>query len=148
MLRTFKRRLFLILLPLLVLGALDANEQRSISICTEERCHSFLVEVADTQEKRAKGLMHRHTLARFSGMLFIYPFEHQANMWMKNTHIPLDMLFIDKNNVIVQIEKNTKPFSQKVISSQQPIKAVLEINGSLSDELKIKVNDVIKLSDE
>ena len=76
-------------------------------------------------------------------MLFIYPEERMRAMWMKNTYISLDLLFIDKNQTIIKIHNDAKPLNLKSISSKLKVKWVLEVNGGLAEELEIKLGDKI-----
>lgn len=79
------------------------------------------------------------------GMIFIFESPRIINMWMKNTYIPLDMIFIDENNQIIKIEKNTTPHSLEIISSDKKAIKVLEINAGLSDKFDIKIGNKIDL---
>lgn len=78
-------------------------------------------------------------------MIFIFESPRIINMWMKNTYIPLDMIFIDENNQIIKIEKNTTPHSLEIISSDKKAIKVLEINAGLSDKFDIKIGNKIDL---
>jgi uncharacterized membrane protein (UPF0127 family) len=97
----------------------------------------FDVEVADTEPARARGLMHRESLPRFGGMLFVYDAPQPATFWMENTLIPLDMLFFDDEGRLVSVHDNATPLSRDVIYGGDGIKYVLEINGGLSRTLGI-----------
>lgn len=105
---------------------------------------SFQVKIADTRSDQEKGLMYIKELPKNMGLLFNFSQEKVLKMWMKNTLIYLDMLFIDKNGKIVKIAKSAKPLSKKLISSKVKAKMVLEINGGLSQELGIEVGDKIR----
>jgi uncharacterized membrane protein (UPF0127 family) len=98
----------------------------------------FAVELADTPETRARGLMHREELARFAGMLFIYEEPQLATFWMENTPIPLDMLFFDEAGILQRIHAEAEPFSREVIVGGEDILFVLEINGGMAYELGLK----------
>lgn len=98
----------------------------------------FLVAIANNQNTREYGLMNLEKLDQKHGMLFVFDSNLVVKMWMKNTLIALDMIFIDENNRIVHIEENTKPLSLKIISSQKEIRKVLEINAGLCKKLGIK----------
>ena len=104
----------------------------------------FKVELAETQAQQAQGLMFRRQMAPDAGMLFIYPKPQIAAFWMKNTFIPLDMLFIAADGRIVHIHPNATPQSEATITTPQPVKAVLEINGGLAARLGIRVGDVAR----
>ena len=89
--------------------------------------------------------MHIESMKNSEGMLFIFDPERNVSMWMRNTQMSLDMIFIDKNGKIINIAKNTMPYSTKAISSGGIIQWVLEINGGLSDLMNIKNGDHVKL---
>jgi uncharacterized membrane protein (UPF0127 family) len=99
------------------------------------------VELAKTPEQREQGLMFRRRLAADAGMLFLYPEEQPINMWMKNTVIPLDMLFIASDGRIVGVAERAVPLSTVTIPSGQPARAVLEVNGGTAARLRIKPGD-------
>ena len=105
----------------------------------------FEVEIADTKEKREKGLMFRPILDENKGMLFILSEPNFANVWMKNTILSLDILFISENNIIVDFVKETLPLSEKVHTSEVLVKYILEINAGLIDKIGIKIGDIIKI---
>jgi uncharacterized membrane protein (UPF0127 family) len=106
----------------------------------------FQVQIADDNYKMQHGLMDMDFLPAGYGMLFDFKQEIIANMWMKNTRIPLDMVFIDKNNQIIDVAINTKPYSLKIISSKKLVTKVLEINANLTQKLAIKKGNKISLS--
>lgn len=97
----------------------------------------FSVEVMDTEAGRAQGLMNRESLPKFSGMLFVYPEPGPVAFWMKNTLIPLDMLFFDETGTLVNIHENARPLDETPIPGGTDILYVLEINGGLAAELGI-----------
>ncbi len=103
--------------------------------------HTFDVELALTPQQQSQGLMFRPNLAREAGMLFIYRPPRRVNMWMRNTRIPLDMLFVAANGEIVRIEERTVPFSQTKFSSRSAVRAVLEVNGGTVARLGIRPGD-------
>ena len=92
---------------------------------TETGDHNFNIEVATTREEQALGLMFRRSLPENAGMLFIYERPQPAAMWMKNTLIPLDMVFIAPDGRVLRIEANTEPFSTALIPSEGAVSAVL-----------------------
>lgn len=99
----------------------------------------FSVELADDAEERAQGLMFREKMAREAGMLFVYPRPQFAAFWMKNTLIPLDMLFIDERGRVKSIHADAIPGDETLIPGGNGVLAVLEINGGLAEALGIKV---------
>ncbi len=103
--------------------------------------HGFIVELAKTPEQMAQGLMFRRKLARDAGMLFLYRPPRQAAMWMKNTLIPLDMVFIGQDGRIVKLVERTVPHSLKAVASDGPVAAVLELNGGTVSRLGIAPGD-------
>ena len=123
----------------------SASVKSELSIITSNGSkHNFLVEVAKTEEEKKIGLMFRKTLAKNAGMLFLYKREALRLMWMKNTFIPLDILFIDKKGVIKRVVKRTIPHSLATISSRQSVLAVLELRGGITSSLEIKQGDRIE----
>lgn len=124
----------------------DKNYQLKLQILNqkEQKLAKFDTAIADNEQKRAIGLMNLDNLAQNKAMLFVFNKEKIVSMWMKNTKIALDMIFIDENNIIVNIKHNATPYSLAIISSQKPIKKVLEINAGLSKKLGIKIGHKIK----
>ncbi len=118
-------------------------ERSELTILTATSSHHFRIELADTMAARMRGLMERRHLDDDAGMLFDYSKPMQIHMWMKNTFIPLDMLFINKSGRIVRIVANTTPFSTDVIASPGPVLAVLELNGGTAARLAIKTGDKV-----
>jgi uncharacterized membrane protein (UPF0127 family) len=114
-----------------------------LAIVTSDARHAFTVEVARSHEQRARGLMFRSQLDADRGMLFDFGREAEVNMWMRNTLLPLDMLFIDGAGVIRKIEANTKPLSLDTISSEQPVTAVLELNAGAAKVFGVEEGDVV-----
>lgn len=104
----------------------------------------FKIELAETQAQQAQGLMFRRQMAPDAGMLFIYAKPQLAAFWMKNTFIPLDMLFIAADGRIAHIHPNAAPQSEATISAPAPVKAVLEVNGGLAARLGIRVGDIVR----
>ncbi len=98
---------------------------------------AFSVEIADNDESRARGLMFRKSMPDFSGMLFVFDKPQRAQFWMKNTFIPLDMLFIDGSGVVRRIKQNATPHSTAIIDGGEGVKAVLEVNGGVVERLGI-----------
>ena len=105
--------------------------------------HQFEVYIADSNSKRKKGLMYVKSLPRNYGMLFKFDSPRIASIWMKNTYISLDLLFIDKNQTIIKIHSDAEPLNLNSIASKLKVKWVLEVNGGLAEELEIKLGDKI-----
>ncbi|HEX9791330.1 MAG TPA: DUF192 domain-containing protein [Kiloniellales bacterium] len=122
-----------------------ATDRLSIETA-DGRSLDFEVELALTAEQRAQGLMFRRDLPDMGGMLFIYDKDWDISMWMKNTVIPLDMLFIKRDGRIVAIAERAVPFSLETISSGQPASGVLEINGGAAARLGIHPGDRVRHS--
>ena len=118
-----------------------AENVTPLTITTASGTHRFMVELADTPERRSVGLMHRPAMAADYGMLFDFKTDARVAMWMHNTRIPLDMLFIAKDGHIVNIAERAVPFSETTIPSKGPIRAVLELNGGTVARLGIKPGD-------
>ena len=106
--------------------------------------HEFVVELATTEQERSLGLMFRKKLPQNRGMLFIYKSERVVRMWMKNTFIPLDMLFLDKDGFITHLVKETRPLSLEIISSMGNVLGVLELLGGTSEKLGIRIGDRVE----
>ncbi len=100
-------------------------------------------EIADAKNAQTIGLMHRDTMADEEGMLFVYEQEQEMTMWMRNTILPLDMIFISKQGKISHIAYSAQPFSLDIISSNGLARAVLEVNAGIADKLKLKVGDKV-----
>ena len=102
------------------------------------------IEIAQTTQEKRIGLMFRTDLPDGRGMLFPYGEPQIVTMWMRNTYIPLDMVFIRGDGVIHRIEKRTEPMSESIISSQGPVTAVLEIVGGAADRMGLKAGDRVR----
>lgn len=118
-------------------------ETSSLSIETDEGAHAFTVEIADEPEEITRGLMDRETMDPDAGMLFDFGNPREPAMWMKNTLIPLDMVFIASDGTIQMIARNTVPGSLRTISPGMPVKGVLELNGGRAAELDIEPGDKV-----
>lgn len=115
-----------------------------LTIRANGKAHLFRVEVAATPQEQAHGLMFRETLAPDAGMIFPFPEPRVASFWMKNTLIPLDMVFIRKNGTISSIAANTVPHSLIPVSSYEPVAAVLELPGGRAAALGIEAGDTVR----
>ncbi|MBI1339715.1 DUF192 domain-containing protein [bacterium] len=114
-----------------------------LEIRSGDKVHKFQVELADSPEETAIGLMHRPELGRDRGMIFDFGEVREVGMYMKNTLISLDMLFIDPTGKVLAIAAGARPGSLRVINPGVPTKAVLEINGGQAEELGIKPGDTV-----
>ena len=114
-----------------------------LEIATKSGVHVFSVEMATTEEEKTTGLMYRKELPDGKGMLFDFSPEQQVSMWMKNTYIPLDMIFISADGRILRIAENTEPLSTKIISSGGPAKGVLEVIAGTAQKYGIRPGDLV-----
>lgn len=128
----------------LAAGTAAASQAEVLDIVTSRGPQHFSVELATTEAERELGLMYRQNLAADAGMLFIYPGEQEVAFWMKNTLIPLDMLFIGADGRIRRIEERAIPLNETPISSIYPVKAVLEVNGGTVERLGIHAGDMVR----
>ena len=118
-----------------------AFEESPLTIDAAHDRYEFQVELAVSPEQRRQGLMFRESLEEDRGMLFDFGSPQRATMWMRNTYVPLDMLFIDADGRITQIAANTQPLSDAVVASREPVRAVLELRGGVSAKLGIEPGD-------
>ena len=118
-------------------------EKSEIWIETQTTREHFVVEVAVSPKQRQQGLMFRSKMPRDMGMLFNFGDEIRLAMWMKNTLIPLDMLFVNKNGTIHRIVQNTIPLSLQTIAGGGPTLAVIELNAGVTQQLGIKSGDKV-----
>jgi uncharacterized membrane protein (UPF0127 family) len=106
-------------------------------------CILFDIYIANSWKQRSQGLMFIRSMNEYEGMLFIYPEPAEISMWMKNTLIPLDMLFIDQRLTITSIHKNATPLSTDIISSGGVVNGVIELNGGSAEKFGIRQSDQI-----
>ncbi|MDX1402019.1 MAG: DUF192 domain-containing protein [Kiloniellales bacterium] len=131
--------------PLFAQTALQTFERDALIIETADgERHEFDIEMAVSWEQQVQGLMFRREMAADSGMLFVYHEQGPRTMWMKNTFIPLDMLFIDEAGLVVGIVERTVPHSLNTITVEKDAKAVLELNGGTVKRLGLQVGDRIR----
>ena len=116
----------------------------SLTIDARGKVHKFQVELALNPRQHAQGLMFRRRLAPNKGMMFVYKNSGAIAMWMKNTLIPLDIIFIKIGGLITRIVKRTVPMSETKILSVGPVIAVLELNAGMTDRLDIRVGDLVR----
>ena len=108
--------------------------------------HRFNVELATTPAQVAQGLMFRRQMAADAGMLFLFERNEPASFWMKNTYIPLDMIFIGMDGRILNIAERTIPLSETPVNATGPTRAVLEVNGGTASRLGLKPGDRVRHS--
>jgi uncharacterized protein len=141
------RRFLLLLALLLAPGIASAQLARfpsaPLTIVSASGPHHFTVEIATTPQQMEQGLMYRPSLAPDAGMIFDYGRPSMAMMWMKNTLIPLDMLFVDAQGRIVNIHERAVPGSLATIAAAAPVRAVIELNGGTAARLGIRPGDKV-----
>ena len=115
-----------------------------LEIVTATGAHAFDVEVARTDGERARGLMFRRSLPQDHGMLFLFESERPIAMWMKNTYISLDMVFVSRNGRVTSIAHGSVPLSETVIPSGGPVYAVVELAGGAADAIGLSVGDRVR----
>lgn len=124
--------------------ASSAEPSRQLSIVGYEgERHDFVVELALTPEQQQIGLMNRTSMDENAGMLFMFEGEAERSFWMKNTLIPLDLIFIKKDGRIARIHENSIPQDLTPMLSYEPVAAVLEINGGMAEKLNIFEGDTV-----
>jgi uncharacterized membrane protein (UPF0127 family) len=121
-----------------------AFDRDTLAIETSSGAHRFNVELARTPAQQSQGLMYRRKLAPDAGMLFVYPAPYRISMWMKNTLIPLDMVFIGADGRVVDIAQRTVPLSLQPISTSEPALAVFEVNAGTASRLDIRKGDIVR----
>jgi uncharacterized membrane protein (UPF0127 family) len=138
--------MLLLLLPVNQLLAAEPQvlEKSELVLESGDRTFLFEVEVAAEAEERRVGLMHRREMAPDAGMLFDFGRSQPVSMWMRNTYIPLDMLFIDEGGAIVNIAHDTVPHSEEVLSSAGPVRFVLELVAGTSRLLGLSPGDIVR----
>lgn len=156
MLRLSFRRSGLLIAAFLLFGAVSGQVMAAggeiplptedLTIATEKGPQQFIVEVAATDEQKAKGLMFRERMALNQGMLFLFQAAGERYFWMKNTPLSLDIIFIDDGGSIISIAEGTTPYSETVIPSQGAAKYVLELLAGTSRRLGIKPGDQVQSS--
>jgi uncharacterized protein len=139
--RALRWTAFILLGLLVAAGTARAAGPRTLEIASKTGVHAFAVEIADTEAAREKGLMFRKSLPEGQGMLFDFHQEQSVGFWMKNTYIPLDMIFIRGDGRILRIAENTEPLSERIIPSGGPVRAVLEVIGGTARKLGIAPGD-------
>ena len=142
--RSLIKALHVALLALFLLPLAACADDGRLVVKTAGGDHAFNVEVVDTPETRAQGLMFRQSLAPDAGMLFDFKESRPTSFWMRNTFIPLDMIFIREDGVIANVHVNAIPQDPTSIASDGPVMFVLEIPGGRSVELGIAAGDTVE----
>ena len=114
-----------------------------ITIKGKQTKTTYFVELADTPEKAKQGLMDRKSMPKDQGMLFIFPYPRITKMWMKNTYIPLDMIFFNAHNQVICLRENTRPLDESIITCPYPAAKVLELNAGEIQRQNIQLGDTI-----
>ncbi len=122
----------------------DPGAVEQLQIVTATGIHDLSVEIARTAEEQEKGLMFRRSLPENGGMLFDLQSEQEVSMWMKNTFIPLDILFVSYDGRIVSVAPEAQPMSEAIISSRAPAAAVIEVNAGMAKKLAVEVGDLVR----
>jgi hypothetical protein len=115
-----------------------------LDIITATGAHHYEVEIANDERTREHGLMDRHEMAANHGMLFEFPERAPVTFWMKDTYIPLDMIFIDADGAVRAIAEDATPQSEALIPSRVAVVGVLELNGGQAKAIKLKVGDKVR----
>ena len=121
----------------------DLNKSSLIVSTSKKTCYLLSIWVVHSAKEKARGLMYVRNMPEQSGMLFVYTESDQRSMWMKNTYIPLDIIFIKNSETISSIARNTEPLSLKNIRSTEPVNYVLEINAGMTKKMGIVPNDKV-----
>lgn len=121
-----------------------AQELEKLEFATRSGVHAFSVEVMRTPDQQARGLMFRRYMPDDRGMLFTFGRDEPVFMWMKNTYIPLDMVFIDRKGVVASIAADTEPFSERTIASGPPVWGVVELNAGAAARMGLAVGDKVR----
>ncbi|HEX5212574.1 MAG TPA: DUF192 domain-containing protein [Pseudolabrys sp.] len=133
--------MMLVVGSLLIAAPARPAGQQTLEIATKTGVHAFSVEIADTEPEREKGLMFRKELPEGHGMLFDFQREQEVGFWMQNTYISLDMIFIRGDGRILRIAENTEPLSTRIVPSQGPVRAVLEVIAGTARKYGIAPGD-------
>lgn len=132
-----------LLLPPAEAEQLATFTKGEVVVTTASGPHKFAVELAISEAQREQGLMFRQSMPADAGMLFLYQEDQPIAMWMKNTYIPLDMVFIAADGTVVNVGERATPQSTAIIASDGPVRAALELNGGIAGKLGIKPGDKV-----
>jgi uncharacterized membrane protein (UPF0127 family) len=137
-------RLGLLVLALAASASALADGLEPLQIVTSSGAHDFKVEIAADESSQARGLMNRRFMPADHGMLFEFRQSASVSFWMKNTFIPLDMIFISPAGIVTNIVAKAEPLSERVIPSGPPCAAVLEVNGGVAESIGLKIGDRVR----
>ncbi len=145
---------FVVFIAALITGSVSVSAQEApmqlavdaqvLKIQTAAGEKNFALEIADTDQSRSAGLMYRTDFPADRAMIFVFGEERPVMMWMANTPLPLDMLFVSKDGTIAHIAENTKPFSKDIVSSGVPVAFVIEVNAGIAEKEGIKAGDKVR----
>ena len=127
----------LLLFAIAATHTVQSQGMHTVSVETLKGNFSWNVELASDDASRSKGLMFRKSMPQDAGMLFRFDQTRPVAMWMKNTFIPLDMIFTDESGIITHIHKNAVPHSEDIITSRGPVRFVLEVNSGVADAVAL-----------
>ncbi|MFD0938850.1 DUF192 domain-containing protein [Methylobacterium trifolii] len=130
--------------PLPAVSAQEAAKTEPLAIQSKSGTHRFAVEVMRTDADRSRGLMFRRSMAADHGMLFDFEQVEPVSMWMKNTYLPLDMLFIRADGTVSRIAADTEPLSTAIVASGEPVLSVLELNAGTAARLGLAPGDRVE----
>ena len=139
----------LLILWCAMIGAMMASSARAqfkedrLTLVTASGRHEITIEIAETAQQKSMGLMFRTSLAMNRGMLFPYGTPQEITMWMRNTYIPLDMVFIRADGTVHRIEVKAEPLNERIIASRGAVVAVLELAGGAAESLGLKAGDKV-----
>lgn len=140
--------LWLLVLALSFVGGCDSKQApapgQAKTVRVQLGKRQFTLEVADDDASRQRGLMYRRVLPADGGMIFVFEQEDVLDFWMKNTYIPLDIVYLDKSGKVITI-KQMKPLDQTTVSSEKPAKFAIELNEGTAAEVGVKTGDVVLL---
>ncbi|MBE0644685.1 MAG: DUF192 domain-containing protein [Bacteroidetes bacterium] len=127
-------------------GAVQMREDAALTFVTPDGAVRTIIniEIADEEASRTQGLMGRQHMAEDQGMLFVFPDEDYRSFWMANTPLPLDIIYVNKSNTIVTIQRNTVPYSEESVPSTAPATYVIEVNAGFSDRHGIMEGDKVR----
>ncbi|MDM9644542.1 DUF192 domain-containing protein [Rhizobium sp. S163] len=132
---------FMLALPTFAQSVVKFDKEPLVIETTAGQKYNFTVEIADTNEQRQRGLMYRQDMAADAGMIFDFGASKRVQMWMENTVLPLDMLFVDRAGIVRGVKQNAVPYSRDIIDSVSPVKYVIELNAGAAAKLGLKAGD-------